>query len=278
MPLSDAEVELRALLEAIYLKYQFDFRHYAISSLLRRMSRALEVLGFATLSGLQERVIRDAGLFRDLLPFLTVQVSEMFRDPPFYRALREEVIPTLRTYASLRVWIAGCSTGEEVYSLAILLREEGLLERATLYATDISPHALMQATAGIYPLDRMALFSENYAAAGGRSSLSDYYTAGYDAAVFDRSLRANAVFSDHSLATDQVFAEVQLVCCRNVLIYFDRELQDRALGLFRDSLCRRGFLSLGSKETVRFSAHADAFEELDRANRIFRRREEATSR
>ena len=269
---ADFEIELRLLLEAIYLKYHYDFRHYATASLKRRLAQALERQGCRTLSALQERVLREPAVFRALLSYLTVQVSDLFRDPPYFLALRQHVVPLLRTYPSLRVWVPGCATGEEVYSLAIVLREEGLLERTTVYATDINPDALQRAEAGIYELDRMAQFSEAYRASGGRGSLSDYYTAGYGAAVLDRSLRRGALFSDHSLATDQVFAEVQLVSCRNVLIYFDRELQDRAVGLFCDSLGPRGFLGLGSRETLRFSSHAAAFDELAREERIYRKR------
>jgi chemotaxis protein methyltransferase CheR len=268
----EVDIELRLLLEAIYLRYHHDFRQYATASLRRRLRSALERLGLATLSALQERVLRDPGVFQQLLPFLTVQVSEMFRDPPFFRALRDEVVPVLRTYPSLKVWVAGCATGEEVYALAIVLREEGLLDRTIIYASDISPQALERAEAGIYELDRIAPFSEGYAAAGGRASLSDYYTAAYDAAVFDRSLRRSVVFTDHSLATDQVFAEVQLVTCRNVLIYFNEELQRRAVRLFREALCNRGFLGLGAGETLRFSEHADAFEQILPAVRIYRKR------
>ena len=192
--------------------------------------------------------------FPALLEFLTVPVSDMFRDPPYFRALRERVLPVLRTYPSLKIWVAGCSTGEEVYSLAILLREEGLLDRSLIYATDINPHTLEKAQAGVYPIDRLAGFTDNHRKSGARSSLSDYYTAAYDRAVFDMSLKENVVFSDHSLATDSVFAEVHLISCRNVLIYFNRELQDRALGLFREALCHKGFLGIGAKESPTFLA------------------------
>ncbi len=266
------DIELRLLLEAIYLRYQHDFRHYAVASLRRRLSRALEYFELESLSALQERVLRDGAWLQRLLPFLTVQVSEMFRDPPFFRALRDEVLPRLRTYPSPKIWVAGCANGEEVYALAILLREAGLLDRTVVYATDVSPEALRRAEAGIYELDRIAQFSASYVAAGGRASLSDYYTAAYGAAAFDRALRRNVVFTDHSLATDQVFAEVQLVTCRNVLIYFDRELQDRAVGLFRDALCPHGYLGLGSGETLRFSRHGAAFEPFAPDLRLYRRR------
>ncbi len=269
---SELEIEIRLLLEAIYQRYQHDFRHYALASLRRRLPKALEHFSVDSVSALQGRILRDGAAFRELLAFLTVQVSDMFRDPPFFRALREEVLPRLRTYPTVRVWVAGCSTGEEVYALAILLREEGLLDRSIVYASDVSPDALDSAARGIYELDRIAQFSANYAAAGGRGSLSDYYTAAYGAARFDPTLRENVAFTDHSLATDQVFAEVQLVTCRNVLIYFDAALQNRAVGLFRDALCHRGFLGLGLGETLRFTDHGDAFEALNAPLRLYRKR------
>lgn len=266
------ELEMNLLLEAIYHRYHYDFRQYARASLRRRLEQGLHKLGCRTLSGLQDRLLREPELFRALLSHLTVPVSDMFRDPSFYRSLRERVVPYLRTYPTVRVWVAGCSTGEEVYSLAILLREEGFGERALIYATDINPEALRAAEAGIYPLDRIAGFSRAYQQAGGRASLSNYYTAAYGAAVFDRTLLKNVVFSDHSLTTDHVFGEVQLVSCRNVLIYFDRDLQDRAIGLFRESLCHRGFLALGTKETLDLSVHAPIFAAVAGEDRIYQKR------
>ena len=273
--MSDFEIELRLLLDAIFLKYHFDFRGYAHASLKRRLRTALQRFECETLSQLQDRVLRDPGLFQELLDLMTVPVSEMFRDPPYFLAVREKVVPILRTYPSLKFWVAGCSTGEEVYSFAILLREEGLLDRTLIYATDINARTLARAEAGVYSVDRIAAFTDNHRQSGARSSLSDYYTAAYGRAVFDRTLKSRIVFSDHSLATDSVFAEVQFVSCRNVLIYFNRALQDRALGLFRESLCRRGFLGLGSKETVRLSAEADAFDELVPGQRVYQKREAA---
>jgi chemotaxis protein methyltransferase CheR len=221
---------------------------------------------------LQHRVVHEPGVFAELLDVLTVQVSEMFRDPSYFRALREQVVPLLRTYPSLKVWVAGCSAGEEAYSLAILLLEEGLLPRTLIYATDINPHTLKRAAAGIFSLERVAGFTVNHRDSGARNSLSDYYTAAYQAAIFDKSLREHIVFSDHSLATDSAFAEVQLVSCRNVLIYFNSELQDRALGLFRESLCHHGFLGIGAKESLRFSRQADAFDAFAREDRIYRKK------
>lgn len=265
------EIELDLLLEAIWRHYHYDFRGYSRGSLHRRMARAQQRHGFDSLSQLQHRLLRDPALFADLMGFLTIQVSEMFRDPAYFRALREQVVPHLRTYPSLKVWIAGCANGEEFYSLAILFREEGLEDRTIFYCTDISPAALEKAQAGIYDLDRIQQFTENHRQSGGTRSLSDYYTAAYGAAVFDKTLRKRAVFAEHNLASDQVFAEVQLVSSRNVLIYFDRDLQDRALGLFGESLVRGGFLGLGSKETLRFSRHSDGFADFDEGEKIYRR-------
>jgi len=269
---SDFDIELRLLLEAIYAKYQHDFRHYSLASLGRRLKQALSHFGVRTLSGLQERVLREPEVFHELLSYLTVSVSEMFRDPMFFRVLREDVVPVLQTYPSIKVWVPGCSTGEEVYSLAIVFREEGLLGKSLIYATDINSSALDRARKGIFSEERIAAFSKAYLAAGGKASLSDYYTLGYGSAKFDRSLVRDVLFSDHSLVTDHVFAEVQLVSCRNVLIYFDAELQDRAVGLFAESLSRRGFLALGAKETLRFTSHANAFRELVREQRIYQKR------
>ncbi|GHG82737.1 CheR family methyltransferase [Comamonas sp. JC664] len=267
----DLDIELKLLLDAIYLKYHYDFRGYAMASLKRRMAMAADHFACRTLSQLQDRILHEPHLFPELLNYLTVQVSEMFRDPSYFRALRQSVVPLLRTYPSLKVWVAGCSTGEEVYSLAILLREEGLLERTLIYATDINTQALQKAEAGVYAVERVAAFTHNHSQSGGHASLSDYYTAAYGNVVFDRALKKHIVFSDHSLATDSVFAEVQLLSCRNVLIYFNRELQERALGLFKDSLCRRGFLGLGARESLRFSQHAPAFSSLVWEDRIFQK-------
>jgi chemotaxis protein methyltransferase CheR len=267
-----AALELDLLTEAIYRAYHYDFRGYNRASLARRVAKAAADLASPTLLQLLERVLADPACFAALLPYLTVQVSDLFRDPDYFRALRERVVPHLSTYPFIRVWVAGCATGEEAYSIAIVLREEGLLERSRIYATDIDAESLRIAERGIYGLERVRAFSESYFAAGGRGSLSDYYTTAYGHAALDPALRQQIVFSDHSLATDAVFAEVQLVSCRNVLIYFDRTLQDRALGLFRDALCPRGFLGLGARETVAFSGHAQAFEPFAERERIFRRR------
>jgi chemotaxis protein methyltransferase CheR len=266
-----SDIELRLLLEALYLRYHYDFRTYARSSLKRRLQVALEKFGCQSLSQLQHRVLHESALLPELMDILTVQVSDMFRDPLYFRALREQVVPLLRTYPSLKVWVAGCSTGEEAYSLAILLKEEGLLERTLIYATDINTAALERAQAGVYDVDRVSGFSENHRRSGGHGSLSAHYTAAYGKAVFDRSLREHMTFADHSLSTDSAFSEVQLISCRNVLIYFNRALQDRAIGLFRDSLCYKGFLGIGASESLRVSAHAGSFAELDVENRIYQK-------
>ncbi len=268
---NEADVELPRLLEAIHERRFHDFRSYARSSLGRRVETARATLGCPTLASLRERVVRDPAAWSTLLRFLTVQVSDMFRDPPYFLALRRIVAPRLATYPAIRVWVAGCSTGEELYSLAILLHEEGLLARSTLYATDIDPAALSAARAGTYAADRLAASDERYRSAGGKRSLSDYCTAARGKVTFDRSLVAHVVCEDHSLATDGVFAEVHLVSCRNVLIYFDRALQHRAVGLFRDALVRRGFLGLGRHESLRFSAHAAAFAVLAQQEQIYQR-------
>ena len=265
------DIEIRLLLEALYVRYHYDFRNYAMASVKRRLRQAREQLGFPTISAIQESVLHDEAMLPRVLGYLTVQVSEMFRDPSYFRAIREKVVPHLKTYPSLKIWIAGCSGGEELYSFVILFREEGLEDRTIFYATDINQEALRIAEAGVYDLDRMQLFTQNHRASGGKSSLSDYYTTGYGRATFDRSLRERVVFSDHSLVTDAVFGEMNLISCRNVMIYFDRPLQDRTIGLFKESLARKGFLGIGAKESLRFSAHANAFTDVVREEKIYQK-------
>lgn len=271
MPDRIQSIELKLLIEAIYLRYSYDFRDYSSASLKRRVLLALKQMQCENISQLQRRILYDPQAFMELLQYLTIPVSEMFRDPGYYLALREQVLPVLRTYPSLKVWIAGCSTGEEVYSMAILLKEEGLLDRTILYATDINPRSLERARQGIFKIEDMRQYTSNYQEAGGQHSLSDYYTAAYDSAIMDKSLKEKVTFADHSLATDSVFAETQLISCRNVLIYFNKPLQDRAFGLFHESLCHRGFLGLGSKETVEFSGYTGQFEAFNKQERVFRK-------
>jgi chemotaxis protein methyltransferase CheR len=271
MPNDVAQIELRLLMDAIYYKYDYDFRDYSALSQQRRVTHALGQMGCSTISALQEKVLHQPNAFLRLLQFLTVPVTSMFRDPGYFLALREEVAPVLHTYPSLKIWIAGCSSGEEVYSMAILLHEEGLLERAIIYATDINPRALEKAKSGAYPMASMPHYHANYLLAGGRRALSDYYSVSHGVARFDRALCGNISFADHSLATDNVFSETHLVSCRNVLIYFNKPLQNRALGLFHESLCRRGFLGLGNIESIDFSDYADRFEVQLRQQRLYRK-------
>lgn len=271
MSITNTDIEIKLLIEAIFLKYSYDFRDYSGASVKRRILHALKQLKCESISQLQERVLRNPDEFMELLQYITIPTTEMFRDPGYFLALREEVVPFLKTYPSLKIWIAGCSTGEELYSMAILLKEEGLLERSIIYATDINPVSLEKARKGIFSLDRVRSYTNNYQQAGGKAAFSDYYTAAYDSALFDRSLCENISFADHSLATDSVFSETHLISCRNVMIYFNHDLQERALGLFHESLCRRGFLGLGSKESLEFSGYANSFEPLVKQQRIFRK-------
>lgn len=263
--------EIPKFLESIFHTYSYDFRMYSVPSVKRRLQLVLDKLMIPSLAELQSKIIQDANLFSHVLQFLTVPTSEMFRDPIFFHKFRTEVVPVLRTYPSIKLWVAGCSTGEEMYSYAIILAEENLLERSIIYGTDINPLSLQKAQRGIFPIERIKEYSRNYLAAGGTRSLSDYYTAEYNAVIFDKELKKNMVFADHSLATDSVFSEVEYVSCRNVLIYFEKELQNRSLKLFYDSLCYRGFLGLGSKESLRFTHYEKSFEQLSRETTLYRR-------
>jgi chemotaxis protein methyltransferase CheR len=264
-------VEIELLLEGVFRHYGFDFRSYAYASIRRRLWKRIEAERLDSISGLQALVLHDSQAMDRLLLDLTISVTAMFRDPDFYRAFRQEVVPLLRTYPFIRIWHAGCSTGEEVYSAAIVLEEEGLLDRARIYATDINDSVLKQAKAGIFPLTRMQEYTENYIRAGGTRSFSEYYTAMYDGALFSPSLTRNTVFSQHNLVTDRSFSEFHMVFCRNVLIYFDRALQDRVHSLFYDSLVMFGILALGSKESLRFSQYEDCYEMLHVKERIYRK-------
>jgi chemotaxis protein methyltransferase CheR len=255
----------------VYRHYGFDFRSYAYASIRRRLWKRIEAEGLPTVSALQERVLHDPDMMNQLLLDLSINVTAMFRDPTFYVAFRHKVVPLLRTYPFIRVWHAGCSTGEEVYSMAILLEEEGLYERARIYATDINEVVLQRAKSGIFPLDRMQEYTENYIRAGGTRSFSEYYTAKYDGALFRQELLKNVVFSQHNLVTDRSFAECTVILCRNVLIYFDKTLQERVHGLFYESLSTFGILGLGSKETLRFSKYEECYEALSAPDKIYRK-------
>lgn len=264
-------IEIELLLEGIYRHYGFDFRSYAYASIRRRLWKRIEAEGLGTVSALQALALHQPQMMEKLLLDLSINVTAMFRDPTFYQAFRERVVPLLRTYPYIRIWHAGCATGEEVYSMAILLQEEGLYERSRIYATDINEVVLQKAKEGIFPLDRMQEYTENYIAAGGKRAFSDYYTAKYGGALFNGSLTKNVVFSLHNLVTDRSFAEFNVILCRNVLIYFDKSLQARVHGLFYDSLATFGILVLGSKESLRFSPYEDNYEQINGPEKIFRK-------
>ena len=263
--------EIELLLEGIYRHYGFDFRDYAFSSLRRRLWKQIRAEGLDTISALQTRVLHDTAAMERLLENLSVNVTSRFRDPSFYKVLREEVVPLLRTYPFIRIWHAGCSTGEEVYSMAILLLEEGLYERARIYATDINESVLASARSGIFPIDKMQEYTQNYLRAGGKRSFSQYYTAAYDGALFNPTLRERVVFAQHNLASDRSFAEFNVIVCRNVMIYFDRTLQNRVHELFYESLPMYGLLALGSKESLRLSPLEARYEVIHAREKIYKK-------
>ncbi len=265
-------IEVDLILDAIFIKYGYDFRNYSKAHVKRRLLNRLTMAKLKSISEMQHKVLRNPDFFELLLRDLSINVTEMFRDPSFYRAMRNEVIPLLKTYPFIKVWHAGCSTGEEVYSFAILLKEEGLYDRTQIYATDFNHNVLDIAKKGIYPVDRIKEFTANYQAAGGLQSFSDYYLANYNSVIFDQSLKKNLVFAEHNLVTDSVFAEVNLVICRNVLIYFNKDLQNRVINLFNDSLNNGGFLALGSKETIQFTSKANEFETINSKEKIYKKK------
>ncbi|HTK50209.1 MAG TPA: protein-glutamate O-methyltransferase CheR [Gemmatimonadaceae bacterium] len=264
-------LEIELLLEGVYRHYGFDFRSYAYASIRRRLWKRVDGEGLTSISGLQARILHDADAMERLLLDLSVNVTAMFRDPSFYKEFRERVVPLLRTYPFIRIWHAGCSTGEEVFSMAILLEEEGLYDRARLYATDINDVVLQRARQGIFPLDRMQEYTENYLRAGGTRSFSEYYTAKYDGALFTPTLTRNIVFSQHNLVTDRSFSEFHVIFCRNVLIYFDKTLQNRVHSLFYDSLVMFGVLALGSKESLKFSKYEPCYDKLSVSEKLYRK-------
>ena len=265
------EIELQLLLEGIFRHYGFDFRNYAMSSLRRRVRNFMRSEDIGTISLVQDRLLHDRAWMDRFLYALSVNVSAMFRDPPFYRTFRKEVIPLLRTYPFIRIWLAGVSMGEEVYSLAILLQEEGLYDRCRIYATDINDAVLKKAKEGIYQLELMQTYTNNYIRAGGTRSFSDYYTAAYDRVILKSSLRDNVVFAQHNLASDASFNEFHVILCRNVMIYFNSQLQSQVHHLLHDSLVMFGILGLGSKETMKFSPYEYAYQEIDNTSRLYRR-------
>jgi chemotaxis protein methyltransferase CheR len=269
--LETEQLELQLLLEGVYRQYGFDFREYAPASLKRRVWRRVHAEGLQSIAGLLERVLHNADVMERLLLDLSINVTSMFRDPSFYSALRRQIIPLLRTYPFTRIWVAGCSTGEEVYSLAIVLHEAGLHERARIYATDINESVLERARAGVFPLEKMKEYTEHYIRAGGQRSFSEYYLAKYEGALFERALTDNVVWAPHNLVQDRSFNSFNLIMCRNVMIYFDRTLQNRVHQLFYDSLERFGTLALGHKESIRFTGLEESYEELNSEEKLYRK-------
>ncbi len=269
--IDNQNLELQLMLEAIHLKYGYDFRNYAKASVKRRIQHRMTKEKMANFSEMQHKLLYDVSFFERLLLDLSINVTEMFRDPTFYMALRKFVIPELRKHPFIKIWHAGCSTGEEVYSMAILLKEEGLYDQTQIYATDMNEVALKKAKDGIFDIGKLKQYTKNYQKSGGQSAFSDYYSAHYEHVVVDKSLKKNILFSDHNLATDGVFGEMNLILCRNVLIYFNRDLQNRVVGLFYDSLCPDGILCLGSKESLSFSKYTNAFDDVVKEEKIYRR-------
>lgn len=275
--IENERLEIQLLLEAIYLKYGYDFRSYAFTHTKRRLEHRRSLEDVQSFSDMQHRVIYDEAFFNRLLLDLSINVTEMFRDPWFYKRVREVVFPHLKTYPFAKVWHAGCSAGQEVYSMCILLEEEGMEDRVQVYATDFNELILQKAKDGIYPMDLVREYTANYQQAGGSRSFSDYYTADYDNVIMARSLKEHVLFSSHNLVTDGVFGEMNVIFCRNVLIYFNRELQNRVLNLFLDSLCPGGFLCLGSKESLRFSSVADHFDVVSEREKIYRKKRSSSA-
>lgn len=265
-------IEVSLFLEAIFQKYGYDFREYSKAHIKRRILHRVSTSRFNSISEMQHKVLNDDEFFEQILKDFSINVTEMFRDPSFYLKFREEVIPILKTYPFVKIWHAGCSTGEEVYSMAIILKEEGLYDRCQIYATDFNQIVIQKAKEGIYPINKIKEYTYNYQKAGGINSFSDYYTAKYESVILDADLKKNIVFADHNLVSDKVFAEVHLLICRNVLIYFNKKLQDKVIRLFKDSLIPGGYLGLGSKESIRFSDSFHHFDTVDDDEKIYKRK------
>lgn len=265
------DIEIKLLLEGIFRYYGFDFRNYAPASIKRRIWNTIRAERLTSVSGLQEKVLHDRACMERFILNISVNVTAMFRDPNFFLALRNKIVPLLRTYPFIRIWHAGCSTGEEVYSMAILLQEEGLYHRCRLYATDMNEMVLKQAATGIFPLRLMQEYTQNYLKAGGKQSFSEYYTAGYDNAIFSSSLKENIIFSQHNLAIDGSFNEFNVILCRNVLIYFNKLLQQQVYKLLYDSLVMFGVLGLGYQESLKLTPYEKYYEQLDVTEKLYRR-------
>ncbi len=274
--LENENIEIELFLQAINMKFGYDFRNYGKAHIKRRVRHRLSVSDFKNISELINKILYDPVFYQEILQDLSITVTEMFRDPDFYLAVRKEVVALLKTYPFIKIWHAGCATGEEVYSMAILLKEEGLLKRSQVYATDFNQIALQKARSGIYPIGRIKEYTQNYQKSGGKASFSDYYNAHYESVILNESLKDNIVFADHNLVTDGVFGEMNLIICRNVMIYFDKDLQNRVIKLFYDSLVPGGFLCLGSKESLRFTEIANKFDVTTEKQKIYRKKFEAS--
>ncbi|MCD6018099.1 MAG: chemotaxis protein CheR [Bacteroidetes bacterium] len=260
------------ILDILYQKYGYDFRQYSEAHIKRRLYNRMLMSGIKDVSQMKGRIMNDELFAADLMHELSITVTEMFRDPKFYKSLRENVIPILKTYPFIKIWHAGCSTGEEAYSMAILLKEEGLYDRSTIYATDFNQQALNHAKEGIYPNELIKEYTTNYQLAGGKESFSTYYSSNYGHVIMHQSLKNNIVWANHNLVTDSVFAEVHLILCRNVMIYFDKNLQNKVQNLFHESLVKGGILCLGTKESLRFTDLYDQYLELDKTQRIYKKK------
>ncbi|HLP22163.1 MAG TPA: protein-glutamate O-methyltransferase CheR [Chitinophagales bacterium] len=271
-PTDTNNIELTLLLEAIFQRYGYDFRQYSLAHIQRRINNRMILSGIQSISQVQQKVLHDENFAGLLLSDLSITVTEMFRDPEFYKMVREKVVPILKTYSFIKVWHAGCATGEEVYSMAILLKEEGLYDRATIYATDFNQGAINHAREGIFANNLLKEYTMNYQRSGGKEPFSSYYTSSHDMTILDQSLKKNIVWANHNLVTDSVFAEVHLLLCRNVLIYFNRDLQNKVQRLFYNSLVGGGFLCLGAKESLQFSDFATSYNDIDKKQRIFRKK------
>jgi chemotaxis protein methyltransferase CheR len=270
--LTEAQIEL--VIADIAAAYGYDFADYSPASFKRRIQRLISLDNFTSFAEFRYRIKHDEEYFHRILEEITVTVTEMLRDPGFYKTIRQQIVPILATYPFIKIWHAGCATGEEVYSMAILLKEANLLHKSLLYATDINPLALDKARKGIFPLSQMQQYSTNYIGSGGVADFSSYYTANYHFAQFDRSLNDRMIFANHNLVTDSSFNSFQLILCRNVLIYFNRDLQERVLRLFDQSLELNGFLGLGTKESIRFSQLAPAYKQITGKDKIWRKQKE----
>jgi len=271
METENENIEVNLLLEAIYQKFGYDFRDYSRASIKRRIKHTLAMCGLSNISEMTHQILYDEHFFNTLLMNFSINVTEMFRDPPFYQALNDLVIKELSKRSFIRIWHAGCATGEEAYSMAIVLKEAGLYERSRIYATDFNEEVIRKAKEGIYPIDLIAKYGTNYAKATGNKHFSNYYTSRYDYAIIDRSLRKNIIFSDYNLVTDHVFCEMDLIVCRNVLIYFNKKLQNRVISLFIESLTENGYLCLGLQESIKFTDFANHFTEIARREKIYQK-------